>query len=581
MKRVLSLTLVAALLLAGCSTGKKDELPKLPTQTAAVNVQLGGEPDTLDPAFAVTPGEQSYIMHLLEGLTVLDSNMNAAPGAAASWERTVSDTGLVTYTFTLDENAKWSDGEPVKAEDFIYAWKRVLDPDTKSPVAYRLYPIRGARAVCEDGADAEETLGVTVTEEGALVLELEGDCPDLLERLALTPWMPLRESMVKANKTSWYYDEENYITNGAYKLAEWSRDSHITMEKSGSYRDMGNVTANRLNFILNQNENSLLASLREGTVQLAYDIPQLELEAVENGYPTVLGGYSLVYNTASQVTGDAGVRQALSLALDKSKIAEAMRNGSSPATGLVPPGAMVEGTEFRSKAGDITTAGGNLEAAKSLLSEAGYGEGKKALSIKYLINDEAAHRRVAEAVIEQWSQLGVTVELEAVPWEEYLVLREDGRFDVTRLTVFSDELYPSVFFDSWLSDSAVNFAGYNSNAYDGLIDQSYGREPRESPEPVSEGEAGEPEEKEKTADTAAADKQESTQDVAEGEDEAQQEPAKEVWEFLAEAEKLLMVEDSVVAPLTWHANVFLTAKGFTGVKIYPNGCIYLGQAHIV
>ncbi|MEG1874081.1 MAG: peptide ABC transporter substrate-binding protein [Angelakisella sp.] len=613
MRKNLAIVLAAAMLLSGCTGGKPAKL-ELPIQKQALNIQLGGDPETLDPAFAQSPEEQSYLCHLFEGLTRLGDHLEVEPGVATSWERTDSESGLITYTFTLDPAAKWSDGKPVQATDFIYAWKRILNPATQSPLAYQLYPIRGAKAVHEgktpmtgassasaspastatesaaekakpeDTAPAADPLGLSVTEDGKLVLELEGECYDLLERLATVPWMPLRSDVVEKSP-KWYYDTLNYLSNGPYIPSKWERDQRLTLIANETYHRRDSLTVDRLNFILSTDEQVLLAALTDGSLQLATTLPLTALEAQPQNVitNTVLGSYTLVFNTQKAPYSDPKVRKALSLAIDRTALDGVLRDGSLPARGLVPPGAVVDQVDLRKKSGDLLPTGGELTTAAALLKDAGYEGGKNFPTIDFVINDEQAHQRMAAAVAEAWSKLGLTVNIVTESWDNYLARRDAGKFDVTRLSVFSDTLYPSVFFDSWTSKNPLNFANYSSNDYDNLIEQSYGRPPK--PDPAESSSSNPPDgkaEDKKTDDKKPVAASGSSDSAASGSsaDSVAAPPAEILRpaDYLAKAEQLLVSEDAVVVPLRWYTLQHMAAAGLSDYRVYPTGYLYFGEA---
>ena len=216
MKRLFAALLAGLMLLSACSAPEEPEPEPQGTgytrnDALTVNLHLGGEPSTLDPAFA-TPGDGgSYVLHLFEGLTALSWDGKAGPAAAESWETEEDKNGLPVYTFTLRENY-WSDGTPVTAEDFVYAWLRVLDPVAPTPNAYQLYPIHNAQRYHEgvpaNGEDGEATVeytvkpeevGIEAVDEKTLKVTLEGPCPDFAELLALPPWCPVQKAAVEAN----------------------------------------------------------------------------------------------------------------------------------------------------------------------------------------------------------------------------------------------------------------------------------------------------------------------------------------------------------------------------------------------
>ena len=250
MKRFLAALTAGLLLLAACSAPEPESPPEpeLPgtghTAEGALtlNIHLGGEPASLDPAYATADDGGSYVLHLFEGLTALGPDGKARPAAAESWELEEDEDGLPVYTFTLREEALWSDGEPVEAEDFVYAWQRVLDYQAPTPNAYLLYPIRNAQRYREgvpvqgdDGTSTYENtlepkdLGLEAVDERTLKVTLEGPCPDFLELLAQPAFCPVRQDIVEENPESWSQSAATCVGNGRFLLQEWKHDQSLTM----------------------------------------------------------------------------------------------------------------------------------------------------------------------------------------------------------------------------------------------------------------------------------------------------------------------------------------------------------------
>ena len=321
------MTLAAALmLLAGCGEEEASVTPA-PVVESALNIQLGGEPESLDPAFAQTAAEQSYLLHILEGLVTLSEGMEPVPAVAESWQKGLNDEGLTVYTFQLSDQAKWSDGQAVTPQDFIYAWKRVLSPETASPLAYELYPILNAQAVAEGTMEADE-LGVSASEDGALMVTLGWDCPDFLTRLASPVFAPLREDVVSANPEGWANDVEQYPCNGPYQIEEWLHDQSLTLTANDQYRDPQAVATETINFVLSDDQQAVAEAYRNGTILFAKTLPLLELEEAEDSqlcHQPLMGTYSLVFRAGREGYGNPLVRQALSMVLNRNELTAQLR----------------------------------------------------------------------------------------------------------------------------------------------------------------------------------------------------------------------------------------------------------------
>lgn len=615
MKKTLALLLAVSLaILSGCSGGEPEE-PQLPTEAQVLNIQLGAEPKTLDPTFSSDAAAATYAAHLFEGLTTLDKNLEAAPGVAESWEIEENDEGLPVITFRLDGAARWSDGVAVEAADFVYAWERALDPGTDSPEAYQLYPIKGARAMkageavdeetAAEGEEAATPLQAVAVDESTLQVTLEGPCPYFLELCASSPvYFPLREDVVSQHQESWTNSPSTLVSNGAYVLESWTHDGSIRMVKNDKYHRPDRAAQEKLNFVLTADETAVYTAFQNGQLQFADSLPLLKAaEAEEAGVLKTqpqLGAYALVFNT--KTVEDAKVRQALSLAVDRSRLTgEVLGDGSIPAGALIPEGVpgSAAGQDFRSEAGDYISSeasayNANLERAKALLEEAGHEGGKGLPTLTYLTNDTEGNLKIAEAVQEMWSVLGVKTEVKSLGWNEYLAAREAGEFDVVRYSFSaSGHTDPVAFLDLWISSSTLNLAGYQNERFDQLIAATYsGEEVPEPEEGAGEGEDG-------TGASQAPESEAGTQQVMASassgpereltEEEKAAEAAKEAEKaraaaraqrvkYLHEAESLLVSQDAVVAPLYHYADAMLASKDLSGVVTSPLGTRWFGQA---
>ncbi len=607
MKRTVALLLAASLaLLCGCAKQPVQE-SILPAKAEALNIQLGAEPLTLDPTFCQDPDTATYISHLFEGLTTLNENGEVVPGAAKSWEITKNDEGLPVITFTLDEAARWSDGQAVEAKDFVYAWERALNPATESPEAYQLYPIKGARAMkkgeaaADEKADAEakSPLQAEAVDESTLKVTLEGDYPYFLELCASSPvYFPLREDVVTQHPETWTNDSKTLIGNGAYTLAQWTHDGSIRMIQNDRYRAAEAISQPELNFVLTADADAVYAAFEQGQLQFADTLSLLKAEeAKEKGVYKVLprmGAYALMFNTKSETVKDAQVRQALSLSIDRATLAaDVLADGSIPAGALVPEGVpgSKSGQDFRTEAGSYCTtyASGyapQLQIAKELLKEAGHENGKGLSAIRFLTTDTEGNIKIAEAIKAMWASVGIKTEIMAVSWNDYATARNEGDFDVARYSfAAAGHTDPLALLDLWVSNSTLNLAGYKNDRFDALIAAAYSGEEIPAEKSVEEKveETKEEPEATKPADgTQQAEKTPTEEEKAEAEAKAAQAAADAAraqrMSYLHEAEGLLVAKDAVVVPLYFYPDAVLYDYQLSGVVFSPLGTRWFGHA---
>ena len=611
MKKILSLFLALSLAALGGCAQNTTETPPLSLEDGVLNIQLGAEPKTLDPTFSADEASASYALHLFEGLTVLDENQEVAPGVAESWEIEENDQGLPVITFHLDGGARWSDGVAVEAADFVYAWERALDPGTDSPEAYQLFPIKGARAMKageevesaegEESPEAASPLQAVAVDESTLQVTLEGPCPYFLELCAASPvYFPLREDVVSQNPETWTNDPGTLVSNGAYQLASWTHDGSIRMVKNAKYHQPDRAAQEELNFVLTADGEAVYNAFANGDLQFADTVPLLRTqEAEEAGSLRVqarMGAYALVFNTAT--LEDAKVRQALSLAIDRARLTdEVLGDGSIPAGAIIPegvPGA-APGQDFRGEAGNYLSIQAsdyeaNLEQAKSLLKEAGFEGGSGLPTVTYLTNDTEGNVKIAEAVREMWSALGVKTEISALGWNEYVAAREAGEFDVARYSFSaSGSTDPVTFLDLWTSDNPLNLAGYQNQDFDQLIEATYTGEEIPAQEETAEAGTEEAADAGSQAQQAMAGAGQDTEMTPEEQAEAETREAEEAQAaaraqragYLHDAEKLLVSQDAVVAPLYHYADFMLVSGELDGAVASPLGTRWFGQAALI
>lgn len=395
---------------------------------------------------------------------------------AESWE--VSEDGL-TYTFKL-RDAKWSDGEPVKAQDFEFAWKRALDPTTAAEYAYQMYYLKGGEAF-NSGEGSIDDVGVKAIDDKTLEVVLESPTPYFLELTAFPTYFPVRKDVVEADPEGWALNMETYISNGPFKAVEWSHNDVLKVVKNENYYDADSIQLDGIDFYMIVEESTGMSAYESGEIDYLEHIPTDQIPTLQESHEDFeiqpyLGTYFYVFNTTKEPVNDPKVRKALTLAIDRQAIVDVVtKGGQKPASGFVPPGmTLSDGSDFREKGGDYgIPATANVEEAKKLLAEAGYPDGQGFPTIEVMYNTLEAHKAIAEAIQEMWKQnLGINVELRNEEWKVFQETRTQGDFVIARHGWIGDYVDPMTFLDMWLSNSGNNNAQWKNADYDKLIADS-------------------------------------------------------------------------------------------------------------
>jgi len=436
----------------------------------------GTEVTTLDPGTMTALNDGRVAGALFEGLTVLDADtLEPKPAVADRWD--LSPDSL-TYTFHLRPEAKWSDGRPVTAEDFVWSWRRVLTPATAAEYAYMLYPIRGAKAYYEtavkDPASADwSQVGIRADGPHRLVVTLVQPCAYFLDLTAFHTYMPVPRETVETYGERWTLPP-HIVSNGAYRLVSWTFRSRMVWEKNPHYWNGDNVALGRIEVRVFEQPNTALLAYETGVVDLTTEVPALSvqplLEAQRAGrrsdvmFGPRLGTYFYRFNCTFGPLKDARVRRALVLAITRKPIIDrAARGNQQPAHAFVPPG--MRGYEPPEGIPE------DVEEARRLLAEAGYpgGEGLPELSI--LVNRGADHRPIAEVVQEQWRKnLGIRVRIEEVEWKVFLDMIHRLDYQIARAGWFGDYLDPNTFLDMFVTEGGNNETGWSNPQYDARIE---------------------------------------------------------------------------------------------------------------
>ncbi len=469
-----------------------------------MNVNIASEPQTMDPTLNSAVDGAIMMGHLFEGLmrwensgTAFEGAENCAqailiPGQAESYEKRVNADGTVTYTFHLRDGIRWSDGQPVTAGDFVYSWRRLVQPYTAADYCYIIDMVRGYEEVNWYGADPS-TLGVSAPDEKTLVVDLSYDCPYFLEVCAFPATYPLRQDVVEAEYSSqsfqngldgWTYQVESYLSNGPYQLAEWSHNWRLVMSRNPHYYDRSRQGPDTIIFQLMDNNKTMLAGFNSGKLDFIEDMPVEEIPGLlvsgELKIVPYSGVYYINYNVEAPPFDDWRVRKAFTLAIDSRDIVDNVtQTGQVFASGFVPSGVADAGphSDFRTVGGDYWTAPDvpaqyekNVEEARRLLAEAGYPNGEGFPAVTYLYNTSVNHRMIGEALQRQWREaLNVEVMLEQQEWAAFLETRRRGDYQLARNGWIADYNDPVTFLDMWVTGGGNNDARYSAKDYDAAI----------------------------------------------------------------------------------------------------------------
>lgn len=459
---------------ASSSSAPSSDAGSTPAPAAnELSVCVGPDPDTIDPALNSAVDGATLIIHGFEGLYTLDQSGTPIPGQAESVD--VSEDGK-TYTFHLRDGIKWSDGTPITTEDFVWSWKRAVDPTTASDYAYMFECIEGYDKASTGELDA---LAVKAIDEKTLEVKLIAATPYFLELTAFPTFSPVQKATVDANGEAWALSPETYIGNGPYKMTEWVKGSHMTYVKNENYWNVEALGPDTIKFALIEDDVAQLSAFQNGTILFADAMPNDEIDAwkekAEFHLNGQLGTYYVSYQTQKAPLDNPKVRQALTLAIDREWIVTNIgKSGQQPAGAFVPTGLTdADPTkEFRTVGGDYYDPmdyEGNLEKAKALLAEAGYPEGKGLPTIEYLYNEGTGHQQIGEALQNMWSKLGVNVELVSQEWATFLNTRKNGEYNIARNGWLGDYNDPISFLDMWITGGGNNDAQWSNAKYDELI----------------------------------------------------------------------------------------------------------------
>ncbi len=468
----LQLVLLIVCIVTGCTQNQSNVQHGVRDQELYVGI--GTEPAALDPHLTTGLTEFNVMIALLEGLTTIDpETMMIRPGVASSWD--VSDDGK-TYTFYLDPNARWSNGDAITSHDFLFSFERILTPELGAPYAYMLYSMRGAEAFNKGETSDFTTVGVSAPDASTLVIELVSPTPYFLNLLTHNTWWPVHPKTIlqhgsMTDRISKWTRPENYVGNGPFKLKRWRLNHSIIVEKNPFYRKIDTVKLNKIHF-LPINIDSEERAFRADQLHMTSTVPihRLDWYRAQSSESLriydALGVYYYILNTTKPPLDDPRVRKALAYSIDREALTEhVLRAGQQPAYHFTPPNTGGYTARVRLPY--------DPERARELLAEAGYPEGKGFPEFELLFNTSESHHTIAVAIQQMWKkELGIDVQLHNQEWKVYLSTREAMGFDIVRAAWFGDYNDPYTFLSLGEGDNGNNHSGWVHPEYDKLLKQS-------------------------------------------------------------------------------------------------------------
>ena len=473
-------TLALAMMMVGCgdksaSSGNSAKVdPNVLADKQELVINNAAEPESLDPQKVSGVPEAAVIRQMLVGLTTTDRDGKTIPGMAESWESTDNKV----WTFKI-RDAKWSNGDPVTANDFVYSWRRLLDPNTASPYASYLVDakVAGAEAIME-GKAAVDSLGVKALDDKTLQVTLSEPVPYFPDTLIHTSVKPVNQKAVEQFGDKWT-DPANIVVNGPYKISEWQVNDKIVLTRNESYYDNANTTLEKITMLAIPSSTTDVARYQAGEIDVTNEeLPSEQFKSLkeqlgdEVSVSPMLCTYYYEFNTVKPPFNDARVRRALALALDRNTITDkVVGQGQTPAYQLTP--VSTNGMENNTPEWQNWDQARRVEEAKKLLNEAGYSESKP-LKFELLYNTSDNHKKIAVAASSLWKQsLGfVDVSLINKEWKTYLDTRRNGNYQVARAGWCGDYNEPSTFLNIVKSGNSNNQGKYSSAAFDSLMTQT-------------------------------------------------------------------------------------------------------------
>jgi oligopeptide transport system substrate-binding protein len=437
----------------------------------------GAEPKALDPHIVSSVGDSNILRALFEGLVInhVSDDSIHEPGVAERWE---PNADFSEWRFFLRKDAKWSNGDPVTAHDFVYSYHRALHPLTASPYASMLFFLKNGEAFNTGTIKDFAEVGVKAVGDHELICRLESPAPYFPDVVKHTTWLPVHRGTIEkfGKMTDSYTDWQkpgNHVSNGAFQLSEWRINAHVKVRRNPHYWDAANVKPNGIDFYPIESPFTEEKAFRNGLIHYSYTFPE-NLVAQYQAMPdsplrseTYNGSYFYRCNVTRAPTNNVDFRRALASAIDQETIVKYVtRGGQVPAYGFTPP---AEGGYHPPR-----VIGFDPEKAREFLKKAGYASGKDVPEFTVFFNTLESHRNIAVAIQDMWKKhLGIEkVKIENQEWKVFQQTTQDLRYDVSRAGWIGDYVDPYTFLSIWRTGDSNNYTGWSSPEYDRLLDES-------------------------------------------------------------------------------------------------------------
>ncbi|TCP55613.1 oligopeptide transport system substrate-binding protein [Tumebacillus sp. BK434] len=493
-----------------------------------LNLYIGDDLPNMDVSKATDAYSFLMMANTMEGLVRLDATGNAQPGLAESWEISPDSK---TYTFKL-RDAKWANGDAVSANDFVYSWKRTLNPDTGSQYSFMLYWVKGATEYNQGKGSADE-VGVKAIDDKTLEVTLNNPTPFFLNQMSFPIFFAQNQKFVEEKGDKYGTSFDTILSNGPFKMTAWEHDTSVTLEKNADYWDASKVALGTVNYQVIKDSTAAVNMYEAGQldrVGLVRDHVDRYKDSAEYSLkPELTNGY-IIFNPAIKGLDNAKIRTAITWAIDRDMYADIVyHNGTVGATGFVPNGTSDSaGGDFRKTAGDTLTKKTDAEV-KAIFEEGLKEAGLKAsdLKLELLVDDSDVAKKSSELLQEQWrSKLGITINVQSVPFKLRLEKEKNMQYQIGLSLWGADYNDPMTFLDLFLADGEFNKVKYKNPKYDELINKAKAE-----------------------ADT------------------------KKRAQYLVEAEKLLM-KDMPIGPVFFRGKAFATKEYVKGLVTLPYGIDY-------
>lgn len=448
--------------------GEKDKA----AEEKVLYMNNGEEPTSLNPPIGFDSVSWNALNNLMEGLARLGKDDTPQPATAEKWE--VSEDGK-TYTFHIREDANWSNGDPVTAGDFVYAWKQLLNPEIGSPAAFLGYFIEGGEAY-NSGKGSVEDVAVVAKDDKTLEVTLTAPTGYFLHVITNPAFFPVNEKVATENP-DWYTEAESFVSNGPFKLASWTHDSEMVMAKNDEYWDKDTVSLDKVHWAMVNDPNTEYQMFESDELDMTSIPPDLSEQLIDGDNVVIedqAGLYFYRFNVNKEPFQNVKIRKAFAMAINQDDIVEFVtKNGEKAAHAFVSPGFKdPSGEDFREVNGPLVEF--DPEKAKKLLEEGMKEEGYDKLpAVTLSYNTSESHKAIAETMQKMFSEnLGVDVTLANTEWNVFLADQKALKHQLSRSSFLFDYGDPVNFLESFITDSTMNRTGWSNKKYDSLIEKA-------------------------------------------------------------------------------------------------------------